>query len=457
METRRKYYYYYYYYYFHSFLISIGTLLFFTSTFMMCSSSQLEPAPNPDSTSPPVHLLQDEYAPTLEDIFGPHASQIMTGLYEIIDEDATTTGGYANRPDDDQSNQSNTNDDAVLLSSWSSDKDSFDELMEEIDSDKKKKKRRYPLRRTIFKTSDSSDSLSDYEHEDEIVQQTQYEQLQEQEEDLDPLSDDSLSDEPFEVINHPWKDKLESFSCDTNLTNEDDPYSLEELQLDDPAENVKFGKLKFFGMEDIDLFKKKEPIAPTTTGSNLRKNGNNSEASHINQHEHEKMDRRKRRTHRHFKNPIEFFSVTTTYDMFLKENGLRDHPSKHQKNIGEPFPLNQYYYRDAKYNNARHYVLKMLYDNLRGLGQKEYQYLKENQYEVQDFIRRILKTSFICLTFSQEAQLFKDANMLIDKASIKSINIKTNIKTNINPNINTYIKTNIKRNIETPIQNKHEH
>ncbi|GAB65098.1 hypothetical protein PCYB_051160 [Plasmodium cynomolgi strain B] len=412
MEARRKYYYHY------NSLISIGTLLFFTSTFMLCSSSQLEPALDPDSPSSPVHLRLHDYAPSREDMFGPKASQIMTSLYEIIDEDVITTGGYRNESDDDQSNQSTSSDDDIMQSYLSEETDSFDELMDEINSHKKKKKISCPLRKNILKRSDSSDSLSDYEIDDEVLEQTDYEQPQEEEDDDDI---NLFSDESFEMIDYPWKDILTSSPYDANLTNEDGPYSLEELVLDDPEQKMRFGNIKFFGIEDSDVSEKKKGIAPTTTKSNLEKNSNNSEASNINEHEQEKMEKRKRRTPRRYKNPIEGFSVTTSYDTFLKENGLRDHhPSKHQKDSGEPFVLDKYNYRDVKFKNVKHYVLKILYENVKGLHQKDYQYLTKNKHEVEAFISNILRTNFICLTFSQEDKLFDDAHTLIDKAYIKN-------------------------------------
>ncbi|EDL45138.1 hypothetical protein, conserved [Plasmodium vivax] len=411
MEARRK------YYYCHS-LLSIGTLLFFISTFQLCSSSQLElePAPDYESTSPTVPvrlLLHDDYAPNAEDMFGPEASQVMTNLYETIDEDGTTTDGYQNGSDDDQSNQSDSNDDAVMLNYLSNETDSFDELIDEIDNHKKKKKIYSPLRKPVLKRSDSSDSLSDYEL-DEVLRQTENEP--EEDEDLDLSLEDS-----FEVINYPWKDILESSPYSTDHTNEEDFSSLEELELEDPVQEMNFGKLKFFEIGDPDLLIRKTPITPNTkTKSGLEKNGNNTEASNINQHEKEKMDKRKRRTHKQFKNPIENFSVTTTYDDFLKQNGLRDHPSKHQKDSSEPFVLDQYNYRNAKFKNVRFYILRMLYDNIKDIGLKEFQYLKSHKYEVEEFIKNILRNNLICLTFSQEDHLFNDAHLLIEKASIKS-------------------------------------
>ncbi|ANQ06734.1 Uncharacterized protein PCOAH_00010020 [Plasmodium coatneyi] len=411
MEAQRKYHCY------HSLLISIGTLLLFTNTFMLCSSSQFEPAPNPEpASSPPAYLLEHDYAPSVENIFGPHASQIITQLYENIDEDVTTTGGYKNRPDDDQSDQSSSEDDAVMLTHLNDDTDSFDDLMEEIDSHKKKKKAHHcPLRKNVFRRPDSDDYLSDYEVDDEVLGQTEYEQLQEGE-------DDSFLDDSFEVVDYTWKDILQNSPYNTYLTDEDGVSSFEELELDDSEQEVKLGNLKFFGVEDPNLSKKEKTIiAPTTTKSNLEKNGKNSEASHINKDEQEKMDKRKRRTRKHLKNPIEGFSVTTSYDSFLKQHGLRDHPSQYQKESGEPFTLNEYYYRDARFENVRMYALKMLYDNIIGLGKKEYQYLKDNKNEVELFIKGILRNSFICLTFSEEDQLFDDAHRMIDKVSMKSM------------------------------------
>ncbi|CAA9990277.1 sporozoite invasion-associated protein 2, putative [Plasmodium knowlesi strain H] len=411
MLARRKYHCY-------NSLLIISTLLFFISTFMLCSSSQLESAPNPEPSpsSSSVYLRERyyNYSPNIEDILGPEASQIMTSLYETIDQDITTAGAYKNEPDDYQSNQSNSNEDAILLNYLSSDTDSFDDLMDEIDNHKKKKKNCSPLRKTILKKSDSCSSLSDYELDNEVLRQAKYEEDEDEDDDL-------LFDDPFEVIDYPWSDILEKFPHNTNHTSEDQLSSFEEVELDDPQEEMKFGKLKFFGIENPNSLKKKKTIDPTTTKRNLKKDDKKSDASHINKHEQEKLDKRECRSRRHFKNPIESFSITISYDNFLKQNNMKDHPSIHHKESAEPFALDEYNYRDARYHNVRLYVLKILHDNISALDQKEYQYLKNHKYEVEDYIKIILRNSFICLTFSQEDQLFNDAHIMIDKASMKSM------------------------------------
>ncbi|SOV75727.1 sporozoite invasion-associated protein 2 [Plasmodium sp. gorilla clade G3] len=122
-------------------------------------------------------------------------------------------------------------------------------------------------------------------------------------------------------------------------------------------------------------------------------------------------------------NVFENFKMTRSYDEFLTLYNLKDSSLYEEYELlpGEPFKINSYYYRVAKYENVKKYIFKEIYDNIRNLSRDNKIIVSEKEELFHYFIKSLLKNNFICLSYEEEENLFSESKLLLEAMISKRI------------------------------------
>ncbi|SBT31952.1 sporozoite invasion-associated protein 2, putative (SIAP2) [Plasmodium ovale wallikeri] len=353
------------YHFFFHFLLLINIL-------ELCFSSQTELF----DESAKKQLKEDYYAPTGKDLFGDDNSYIMTLLEDNIEEEPYVfveedhTGDY-----------------------YTPSKRSFDELFQKIQESKKKKKKLEKKKRTTpFRRSASVSSLSDYDNEE------------------GGGDSHKRSGEPTHQKDYYARSNYkESFEHDSES-------SYEEIDLessDDDADEISFGALNFYSIRNPDS-------TENTETSGMSKNDMENDDD-FEQESQETRTHRKRQEKRHKKrklkkNPFEKLGLHFySYDDYLKNKNI-DQFIQEDKLEGEPFRLNDYYHRVVNMIFFKKYMLNLLFDMFTPQQKEDREYILENLSELELFIKSMLQKNFVCLSYSEEEDLMKDAFELLKKA-----------------------------------------
>ncbi|GAW79609.1 sporozoite invasion-associated protein 2 [Plasmodium gonderi] len=372
------------------------SVLFFINEFQLCLSHEMEQIP---SEFPFLKL--GDYTPSLQELFGSSIEEVLTSIHDYTTDEEEDDNHIKSNID------YNSNTDKVdSIHNTNPELDSFDELVDEIDNAKKIKK---CLQLNIHKRRrrGSFDDLSDYENSDET---TNIEE-QENEEDED-------MDEQFEIIYHPFYPNMEKFMSNNNEhhnnTTGDGTFSKEELELYDSEQGINLGKLEFFGLNKINSKRSNNYNSHRTQ---TETNSSNDKTNSKDSHENIKSEKRKQRKYKHMqKNPLENFSISPTYDDFLINQNLKDHEMTQLMLPGEHFLLDSSFHRVVKYTNVRLYILKLIYMNLKNIDPANKEYLIKNKFEVELFVKKVLRENYICFTHLQEERLLSDVHAFINKA-----------------------------------------
>ncbi|SBS95497.1 sporozoite invasion-associated protein 2, putative (SIAP2) [Plasmodium ovale curtisi] len=349
-----------YHFFFHFLLINI---------FEICFSSQTELF----DESAKKQLKEDYYAPTRKDLFGDNNTYIMTLLEDSIAEEPYVhveedyTGDY-----------------------YTSSNRSFDELFHKIqESKEKKKKLKKKKKTTTFRRSASVSSLSDYDNE-------------EVGEDSHKRSVEPTHQKDYYTISN-YK---ESFEHDSES-------SYEEIDLessDDDADEISFGALDFYSIRNPDTTEKTETSGMS---KNDMENDDDFEQEPQETSIHRKTQEKRHKKRKLKKNPFEKLGLHFySYDDYLENNNI-DQSIKEDKLEGEPFHLNKNYYRVVNMFFFRKYILNLLYDMFTPQPKEDREYILNNMLELELLIKSMLQKNFVCLSFSEEEDLMRDASELL--------------------------------------------
>ncbi|CRG95482.1 sporozoite invasion-associated protein 2, putative [Plasmodium gallinaceum] len=108
------------------------------------------------------------------------------------------------------------------------------------------------------------------------------------------------------------------------------------------------------------------------------------------------------------------FNPLCDYTSFLKSHGLSDSTLKEPKGDPEPFSLDCNYFRIVDSNNFKFFILKNLYENFKILDIKDKIKLLINIIDIYNFIKKLARINFVCLTYKEEEEAAVDGAFLLD-------------------------------------------